>query len=179
MSKEKDKKAKQQDEPHHALVEGRKDPDDLQTSASELVLRQQVAQLIASSWAGPLPHPDVFRKYEELMPGLANRLVAMAEAQAHHRMELEKKALGSDVGRSQQGLWAGLAVAVLSIVLGFVCILTGHDWAGTVISTGVIVALVGVFIYGTTSRTRERERKREAMTGTAPDEAANAPSPSP
>jgi uncharacterized membrane protein len=44
-------------------------------------------------WKGPLPPPQLLAKYDEIMPGLADRLTKMAELQLVHRTELEKNAI--------------------------------------------------------------------------------------
>ena len=35
--------------------------------------------------AGPLPPPEILREYDQALPGLADRIVSMAEGQANHR----------------------------------------------------------------------------------------------
>jgi len=121
----------------------------------------------AVSFSGPLPPPEVLREYNAIMPGLADRIVTMAETQSRHRMALEKNAIESDVSRANKGLWAGVAVAVLFAISGFILILTNHDTAGATVSTGTVATLAGVFVYGTVSRHRERTHKAKVLTGEA------------
>ncbi len=42
-------------------------------------------------YAGPLPHPEILEKFEQILPGSADRILKQAEAQTLHRIELEKK----------------------------------------------------------------------------------------
>lgn len=37
---------------------------------------------------GPLPHPDSLKRYEQILPGIAERIVAMAEHEQQARLEL-------------------------------------------------------------------------------------------
>lgn len=39
--------------------------------------------------SGPIPSPEVFREYEDILPGSADRILAMAELQQAHRHSLE------------------------------------------------------------------------------------------
>lgn len=38
-------------------------------------------------YTGPLPHPDALKKYDEFMPGLAERIVRMAEKEQAYRID--------------------------------------------------------------------------------------------
>jgi hypothetical protein len=77
---------------------------------------------------GPIPSPDVLRKYEEIA--------------------------------------CGFVVAMTSILGGIYLINNGHDTAGTVLVTGSLVGLVGVFVYGTKSGRKERIIKASSPIGT-------------
>jgi uncharacterized membrane protein len=112
-----------------------------------------------------LPSPEVLRQYDLLHPGFAERIFATFEAQANHRMELEKTTIHSDIRRSWGGLFAGLIVASLVIVLGFVAIMNSHDVAGSALSCSGLTGLVGTFVYGTRSKRQERLERAKLMTG--------------
>ena len=40
--------------------------------------------------SSPLPSPKELREYEQIVPGIADRLINSLEKQQNHRMELEK-----------------------------------------------------------------------------------------
>ena len=42
-------------------------------------------------FVGPLPPPDMLKAYNEVEPGLAARIIEMAEAEAQHRRERERE----------------------------------------------------------------------------------------
>ena len=87
----------------------------------------------------------------------------MAENQSQHRQEIEKAVIQSDIDQSKRGLMAGLMIGLACVIGGCFLVYTGHDKAGAAIATGVVVALVSVFIYGTQSRRAERKDKTEVM----------------
>lgn len=101
------------------------------------------------SLSGPLPPPHVLEKYEQTLPGLADRIVAMAERQSAHRMELERTALAANSSRSRWGLAAGFTVAVVGLSISGLVAIFGSVLAGTALATVNIAALAGVFVYGT------------------------------
>jgi uncharacterized membrane protein len=112
--------------------------------------------------SGPLPPPDQLDHYNRVSPGMADRIIRAAEAESEHRRDLEKQLLEAQIsdvrdGRTieKRGQLFALVVACLAIVGGVVVVVSGHAIAGTVLSGGAIVSLVGLFIYG-----RERLRVR-------------------
>jgi uncharacterized membrane protein len=54
-------------------------------------------RLAASSFAGPLPPPDLLRAYENLCAGSADRIISMAEAESRHRQGLENRTTDAQI----------------------------------------------------------------------------------
>lgn len=125
--------------------------------------RQQIVQAqISASYSGPLPPPDILIRYNEAVPGAAERIIAMAEEQSTHRMALENRVVDADIRRSNLGLIAGVVVALGFGAGSFVAIIAGQPVAGAIIGGVDLVALVGTFVYGTERRRSERlQRARE------------------
>ena len=44
-------------------------------------------------FAGPVPHPEILRQYNEIDPGIADRIIKMAEKDQDHVIECNKKSL--------------------------------------------------------------------------------------
>ena len=79
----------------------------------------------SSSFSGPLPPPVMLREYNEVQPGMADRIVAMAEKQSAHRLEIENKGVTNEIALAQRGQWCAIVFAVLSLPLGNVFGFTG------------------------------------------------------
>lgn len=114
------------------------------------------------SFSGPLPHPEILRQFEQVVPGAAERIIKMAEDQSSHRRDLEKKVIDSDIERSKWGQILGFVLALVGLSVSGVVAVIGNPWAGTVIGVGTIASLVSVFMYGTNSRRQERQEKEES-----------------
>jgi uncharacterized membrane protein len=99
-------------------------------------------------WKGPLPPPQLLAKYDEIMPGLADRLTKMAELQLVHRTELEKNAIPEDQRQSKRGQLFAFILALTFLVAAFILIVEGKETPGTIIGSVDLVALVTVFITG-------------------------------
>jgi len=92
----------------------------------------------------------------------------MAEEQSQHRQALEKQALHAELARANRGLiWGGI-VALATLGVSGVIAVAGHTLTSAILAGGDLVALVGVFIYGTQTRKQERIEKTQTMTGQAP-----------
>jgi uncharacterized membrane protein len=113
--------------------------------------------------SGPIPDPERLARYNEVLPGAANRIITMAENQAAHRQGLEKKVIHSDNFRATLGVICGLVITLAALACGSYLIINGHDWAGATIIITDLAVLVGVFVYGTQSRREERKTKSQQI----------------
>lgn len=125
----------------------------------------EISGQLATSFSGPLPPPQTLREYDQIVPGLAARIVAQAERQTEHRISLEAKVVGSDISKSWAGLACGFFLCLICTIGGIACVWSGHDWAGATIATGAVVGLAATFIYGTAARKMERTEKAKLMSG--------------
>jgi uncharacterized membrane protein len=58
----------------------------------------------ASFWSGPTPRAEELDKFNGVIEGGANRVMEMAERQAEHRQDLERKDVEADISLRKQGL---------------------------------------------------------------------------
>ncbi|AEB08495.1 DUF2335 domain-containing protein [Desulfobacca acetoxidans] len=116
-------------------------------------------QFLSAARSAPLPLPSELEAYESILPGAAQRIFLMAEAQSNHRQRLEVKALSIEGRNSLLGILAGWFLGTLGLLTSGLCIYSGHDAAGATIGGISLASLVGTFIYGTRERRLEREHK--------------------
>ena len=119
---------------------------------------QSAAHIISSlsyAFTGPYPPPEMLAAYDKVLPGLADRLVRQAETQTAHRQELERRLLEAEVDdrsaeRSQRrlGLWLAYSVVLAVLIAAVIIAAIGAPIEGTVLGGVDLVALAGVFVYG-------------------------------
>ena len=114
------------------------------------------------AFSGPLPHPEILKKFDEVVPGAAERIIKMAEEQSSHRKELEKRVIDSDISRSKWGQILGFTIAIVGLIVAAFVAIYGNAIAGGIIGVGTLASLVGVFMYGSTTRSKEREEKSKS-----------------
>lgn len=98
-------------------------------------------------YSGPLPHPDALERYEQIVPGAAERIISMAEKEMEHRHKNETM-LSRNVVRTTYTsiLFAFISVIILSGLV-FFALHKGYDRVGAAIAVGAIAAVAGVFIF--------------------------------
>jgi len=118
--------------------------------------RQVVTQeMLVQQRSGPLPDAAELQNYEQVLPGAAERIVAMAEAQAEHRRAIEAKGadpafadMAADRREARYGQWFGLIIGLTTVICGSVTAVLGAEVAGGVIGTTGVAGLVAVFVLG-------------------------------
>lgn len=117
--------------------------------------RVELTKTETSVFVGPLPTPDALEKYEEIHPGIAERILQMAEKEQAERhlqqqklIEMEKQNLRSlnwNIIRAQ--IFALLSVIIISGLCTYFAFLGKVEVAGDT-AKWVIASLAAVFITG-------------------------------
>ncbi|MGC1621072.1 MAG: DUF2335 domain-containing protein [Candidatus Acidiferrum sp.] len=123
--------------------------------------QQQAMMRVAQqySFSGPLPPPEVLEKYNQSMPGLADRIIGMAEKQANHRQQIEKTVIDSNAFVQKVGPFLGFIVAMTAVIGGIELVLKGKDGYGLAAIITALASLAGVFIYGKTQQRKNLDDK--------------------
>ena len=102
---------------------------------------------------GPLPSPETLAKYEHAHPGLAERIVAMAESQSNHRRSIElvwsnariedRKTQWKDRRRGQT---LAFFIVVIFAAAGTYTATHGAPWPGALLGGTGVTGLVALFL---------------------------------
>ena len=98
-------------------------------------------------------------KYDEVFPGLANKIVSLAENQSAHRQRIESKVIDSNVSSQLLGLILGAVICLVAIAGGIYLILNDKDISGLAAIIVPLVSLSTVFLYSKREQRIERENK--------------------
>jgi uncharacterized membrane protein len=132
-------------------------PDD--RSSGSVSIETAIQVLREQQFTGPLPHPEILRGYEDVVPGAAERLLTMAERNSQHRRDMERIVVEGGSRRAWAGLVLGFIIAVLFLIVSAALIINGYEVAGTILGTVDVVGLVTVFVVGRVEQRQEREEK--------------------
>ncbi|WP_042931602.1 DUF2335 domain-containing protein [Klebsiella pneumoniae] len=99
-------------------------------------------------YSGPLPPPEVMQSYDEILPGGAERLFAMAENEQKFRHSTQDMAIRGTISRDKRGQWMGFAITLVILGIASVFAFRGNTiFAGTLIGLDLI-GLATVFVIG-------------------------------
>lgn len=105
------------------------------------------------SFSGPIPPPALLEGYESILPGAAERILALAEREAAHRHEIEKQVTDANIRLAkgehyQVYLGQGLAflLALVFISGGVFLIHGGKSIVGSFFSAAALIAIVAAFL---------------------------------
>ncbi|MHB8836708.1 MAG: DUF2335 domain-containing protein [Candidatus Methylomirabilia bacterium] len=118
---------------------------------------QVVTQTIASQHlelrSGPLPPPEDLARYNQVVPGFAERIVVMAESEISHRHSQESRSIDADVAANKSvlierkiGQAMAFVIAMTVIGIGGFLVYSGHPIAGTIFGGLGLAPVVTAFI---------------------------------
>ncbi|AXW48142.1 DUF2335 domain-containing protein [Ralstonia solanacearum] len=116
----------------------------------------QQVQVAQQMYQGPIPHPSILEGFERLVPGSANRLIEMAEAESLHRRSLEDRAQAANIAGQEKQLfiaeyqskvvfWSDTIGQIAGTVVSLACI-AGAVWLamnGHEVAAGALTAIPG------------------------------------
>lgn len=102
---------------------------------------------VEQHYSGPLPRPEDLAKYDQIVPGAAERIINMAEREMDHRHKTDNKTTKNIVRVTLLGIiFAFISVLILSGLVGY-ALYKGFDSVAASIAVGSIAAVAGVFIF--------------------------------
>jgi uncharacterized membrane protein len=113
------------------------------------VVERVVQTVTAELFKGPLPHPRHLQAYESVCPGLADRIVAMAE-RAHRSQEARlDKAMDFEYKDRRLGLFLGFFALLALLIAGVIIVALGNVVVGSgLLGAAIIGTVIGTFVHG-------------------------------
>ena len=120
-------------------------------------------------FSGPIPPPIILKQYDEIEPGMAKRVLGMAEKQVDHRIQLENKALNFANRQVTRSQWFAFIIAIVLVIAGTnVAIFSDPQWGVTLGGSGIVSILLSVLF---------RRKTEDNNTKQTSQIASNSPSP--
>lgn len=108
---------------------------------------KQTIHLQQQHYSGPLPHPEALERYNQIVPGAAERIIKMAEKEMDHRHKNEDVMTRSAIRTTIMSIiFAFVSVLILSGLV-FYALTKGFDVVAGSIAVGSIAAVSSVFIF--------------------------------
>ena len=108
---------------------------------------QTAVQIQQQLYAGPLPQPEALAKYDQIVPGAAERIIKMAEKEMEQRHNADNLMTRNAIRTTFLGIiFAFLSVLILSGLV-FYALYKGFDTVAATIAVGAIAAVASVFVF--------------------------------
>ncbi|MEN9281539.1 MAG: hypothetical protein RL594_474 [Bacteroidota bacterium] len=124
---------------------------------ANVVMQAKQVVMHTQQWTGPLPPPSVLHQYDEVFPGLAERIVTSMELEQQHRHALDRKLFETHRDAFSRGQWIAATIALVCLVLGFVLGYNGHSAAAVAFATGGLGQVVLAFLGSRDTRSKDAE----------------------
>lgn len=105
-------------------------------------VKRVVVEAIEGEFSGPLPPPSIIRGYNEVVPGAADRIIKMAEEQARHRQEMERKMVEAESRDSLLGILFAFTLGLGCIIAAIIMVILVPQSAGVI--CGAILGATGI-----------------------------------
>ena len=110
----------------------------IDSSSEQIIVSRQ-------QFSGPIPPPEALKQYDVVVPGLAERIMKMAENEAASRLRNDDKLVDNIVRSSFLGVFFAFASVVLLAAVA--CFAIMNDYPAVATGTVVVIASVaGMFI---------------------------------
>jgi len=125
--------------------------------------REVVREIIAEAWrfAGPLPPPELFAEYDRVLPGSAERILAMAEREQKHRHDVVSRGQQDEHTLAKRGQAIAAVLGGMVIVIGGVGMVLGRPLEGLGAVLLGAASLVTVFIVSRSKEPGEKNQQPE------------------
>jgi uncharacterized membrane protein len=91
---------------------------------------------------GPLPPPEILARYNDVVPGCADRIISMAERQQSHRHNLERKVVFGGITSERFGQVLAFILYLSTLYFGTQLVLAGREAIGV----GEMLVMTSTFI---------------------------------
>jgi uncharacterized membrane protein len=119
-----------------------------------------IAQQVVTQYSGPLPPAEELDRYNQIVPGAADRLLGLVEKQSDHRMELEKMTIAHQLKEGGRGQFIGAGLAILFLGGSLWITHEGYPWVGSAMGSTTVIGLVTVFVLGKRTQRQDLAGKK-------------------
>ncbi|MEO5358180.1 MAG: DUF2335 domain-containing protein [Nitrospirae bacterium YQR-1] len=150
---------------------------DSQLNISNPLPPVKTAQYLAHT--GPIPDPVTLQGYERIIPGLAERIVKMAEDEVKHRhkidddeqkhrhkidndfLSLNRDSFNIESKERKLGQIFGIIIGLAGLIASVICVSFNAQTTASIIGGTTVVGLVTVFVVGEKLKSSKQSNDHE------------------
>jgi uncharacterized membrane protein len=109
-------------------------------------IREAVRLELQQWWQGPLPPPEILSQYEQLLPGMAERLLVIAEKSATGQIDTADKMATAEIEAAKLGQSLAFALTLFAFIAAVVFFALDNRWAGVAFTSVPVAMLIRSFL---------------------------------
>lgn len=127
----------------------------------KLLPENRIAQLIAqtTSYSGPLPHPEIFKGFAEVIPDAPERILKVFEDDSKHARDITTLALTVQRDDNRRAHWMAWSLVISGFILSVVFANMGKDLLAGIALGSTLLGIVTGFLK---SRNHDKPEKDES-----------------
>lgn len=117
-------------------------------------VQQRVKQVITqqSHFQGPIPHPDIFRQYGEVIPDAPERILRVFEDDSKHAREIQMAALDAQKADNSRVHWMAWSLIAGGYILSGLFAWLGKDTLAGILLASTLTGTIAGFFQGRPSQ---------------------------
>ena len=117
-----------------------------QTSGPDSTQPMVFSALQTEITSGPLPHPELLKRYDEIIPNGAERIMAMTEKEQDRRLSRQEMSLKSSIRSRDRGQFMAFILALIILGIFVLMVFTGNSTSAYVIIGTGCLSVIGLFL---------------------------------
>ncbi|MGE8279065.1 MAG: DUF2335 domain-containing protein [Stenotrophomonas sp.] len=101
---------------------------------------------VQQTWQGPIPSPKQLAEFEAIKPGLADRIVSMAEDEGVHSRLIERRSLNWSIVAQLVGQAFGLGIAIACLYASYLLAMANHDAVAGILGGTTLTTVALAFL---------------------------------
>ena len=105
-------------------------------------------QIVGQTFSGPMPPPSILQGYELILPGAAERILAIVESDTKHEQNIEFAALRAAESQVKRGQIFSFCLVIIAFASCLGALFLGSEVVASVIAGTTIGAVATAFVVG-------------------------------
>lgn len=115
-------------------------------------VQERVKSVIQQThFKGPIPHPDIFKGYAEVIPDAPERILKVFEADSAHTRNIQSAALEAEKQDNQRTHWMAWSLIAMCMGLALIFAVMKMEWLAGAALTAPILGAATAFLRGRNS----------------------------
>jgi uncharacterized membrane protein len=110
------------------------------------VIREAVREEIQAYWSAPLPPPETLAQYDQIVPGMTERILVMTERSVTGKIDIDDKLANAEIETAKMGLSLAFALTSIAFLASVIFFAFGDRVAGVAFLSFPVLMLIRSFI---------------------------------